>query len=255
MNQTNIDTATRLLLEARANNRQLSGLPPGCIPQDAAEAYAIQDAVTSAFGPTGGWKVGAKGPDAQPSCAPLPFGLIYPTPCSLPPSTAGTLGIEAEIAVRLKQDLPPRGTPYTRAEAIAAIGSIHPAIEIVTYRFAEHGKQTPLTLLADSLGNSALLYGTGRTERFDIDQTSQPVQLYFGANKVADAVGGNPAGDIFRLLSWLANHAAERCGGLRAGQIVTTGSCTGLLYAEAGTEVKAVFPGLGEIAFSVEAVA
>lgn len=252
MNPVNIDAAARHLFEARANNRQLSGLPAECIPQDAAEAYAIQDAVSAAFGPIGGWKVGAKGPDAQPSCAPLPFGLIYPAPCSLPPSASGQLGIEAEIAVRLKQDLPPRDTPYTRDDAIAAIGSIHPTIEIVAYRFADHGRQNPLTLLADALGNSALLYGPGRTERFDIDQTSQPVQLYFGTNKVADAVGGNPAGDIYRLLAWLANHAAQRCGGLRAGQIVTTGSCTGLLYADAGTEVKAVFPGLGEIAFSIE---
>jgi 2-keto-4-pentenoate hydratase len=252
MNPTDIDTAARHLLQARASNRQLSGLPPECILQDAAEAYAIQDAVSAALGPVGGWKVGAKGPDAQPSCAPLPFSLIYPAPCSLPPSASGQLGIEAEIAVRLKQDLPPRGTPYIRDEVIAAIGSIHPAIEIVAYRFADHGQQSPLTLLADALGNSTLLYGTGRNERFDIDQTSQPVQLYFGTSQVADAVGGNPAGDIFRLLVWLANHAARRCGGLRAGQIVTTGSCTGLLYAKAGVEVNAAFPGLGDIAFSIE---
>jgi len=38
---------------------------------------------------------------------------------------------------------------------------------------------------------------------------------------------------------------ARSLGGLRAGQWVTTGSCTGTALVAPGTEVVADFPGLG----------
>jgi 2-keto-4-pentenoate hydratase len=44
---------------------------------------------------------------------------------------------------------------------------------------------------------------------------------------------------------WLANHLAERCGGLKAGQIVTTGSCTGLPFAKPGDRAIVTFEHLG----------
>jgi len=56
---------------------------------------------------------------------------------------------------------------------------------------------------------------------------------------------GNPAGDPLRLLAWLANEGAHSLGGLRAGQWVTTGSCTGTVLVAPGTRVVADFPGLG----------
>jgi 2-keto-4-pentenoate hydratase len=252
MNKTRIDTAARLLLEARTSGRLLSGLPAECVPDDVAEGYAIQDAIIASLGPIGGWKVGASGPAALPACAPLPSALIHAAPRSLASPTSGGLGIEAEIAFLLKHDLPPRSAPYSSADVVAAVGSVHPAIEIIASRFVDHCLQDPLTVLADSLNNGALLYGAGRADRCDIDQTRQPVELYFNGDKRIDAIGGNPAGDILRIVTWLANHVAHRCGGLRAGQIVTTGSCTGMQLAMPGTAVRAVFAGLGSIDIAIE---
>src|SRR3546814_6882211 len=64
--------AARLLLDSRNHRRPIEALPEYCRPATTAQAYAIQDAVADLLGPVGGWKVGAKGPDAQPNCAPLP---------------------------------------------------------------------------------------------------------------------------------------------------------------------------------------
>lgn len=236
-----------LLLEARRNRNQISVLPAEFLPDDPTEAYEVQDLVAEALGPVGGWKVGAKGPHMPPSCAPLPTSLMYPSPAALPARDYGTRGIEAEIAVRLDKDLPPRYEPYTTAEVIASVGSVHPAIEIVTSRYASTLAPNPLAGLADALSNGGFVYGPGRTTSIAIDQTAQAVELYFNDRQVAAGVGGNPVGDIWPLITWLANHAAERDGGLRAGQIITTGSCTGMLRADPGTRVKAVFPGLGEV--------
>jgi 2-keto-4-pentenoate hydratase len=240
--------AARLLLQARNGGMLLHGLPPQSVPTDMTQAYAIQDEVAAALGPVGGWKVGAKGPAAQPSCAPLPAALIRAAPCSLEPMKFKLHGIEAEIAFSLKRDLPKRERRYSVDEVLDAIGAMHPAIKIVESRYVDSRRKDPLSVLADANSNGALVYGIGRTDLPLIEHPVQPVELFFNGTRVAGGVGGNPAGDIRRLVVWLANHAGMR-GGLRAGQVVTTGSYTGLLFARAGTRVRAVFLGLGEVEF------
>ena len=54
---------------------------------------------------------------------------------------------------------------------------------------------------------------------------------------------GNPAGDMIRLVTWLANVGAVWAGGLRAGQIVTCGSWTGATASPAARRVEAAFDG------------
>lgn len=247
MIQSKTKTAAGLLLSARVNNEFLVALPADCVPKSVAQAYAIQDIVSAALGAVGGWKVGAKGPLDEPTCAPLPSSLIYEAPSEFNHVARTPFAIEAEIALKLKHNLPPRAHPYSVPEVVAAIDSVHPAIEVVRSRYVDFRRIDPLSKLADAQSNGALVYGKSSCDRISIDQTTQSVQLYFNEKKVVNVVGGNPAGDVLRLLVWLANHLTTRCGGLRAGQIVTTGSCTGLLFVEPNTQVKAIFPGLGKV--------
>ena len=251
MNTKKIQAAAELLLAARNRDIALPRLPDAYLPDDAAEAYAIQDAVTLVLGPVGGWKVGAKSLGAPISCAPMPAQCIFAAPHHFSDvAAAGMRGIEVEIALRMKQDLPPRPQAYTEDEVFAAVGTIHPAIELVSSRYTEYPVANPLAGLADALSNSGFIYGPGRSDLGKIDQRGQRAELYFDNVGVADAVGANPAVDIWPLLTWLANHVAQRCGGLRAGQFVTTGSCTGLLRAPAGASVNARLENLGNIDIS-----
>lgn len=253
MDKQAIQRAAEALLDARERVVLLKALPPGCEPADFAEAYAIQDAVSTALGPVGGWKVGAKEPGAEPTCAPMPAGAIYASGHRMPAYRAGQCGIECEIAVRMKTDLPPIGRPYTHEEVMAAIGTVHPAFEIVTYRLATHAHQSRVILAADAFGNGAFVYGDGRADLVGMDQTQQRAILDADGEHWVDKVGGNPAGDIFRLVTWLANHVAVRCGGLKAGQFVTTGSCTGMLFVDGGEALRADFPGLGVVEMDITA--
>jgi 2-keto-4-pentenoate hydratase len=251
MNTTKIQAAAELLLAARNGDVVLARLPDAHLPDDAAEAYAIQDAVALSLGAVGGWKVGAKGPGAPVTCAPMPAHCIFAAPWHFADSAAtGMRGIEVEIALRMKQDLPPRPQAYTDEEVSAAVGTIHPSIELVSSRYAEYPVANPLAGLADALSNGAFIYGPGRSDLGKIDQRGQRAELHFDGVQVADAVGANPALDIWPLLTWLANHLAQRCGGLRAGQFVTTGSCTGLLRAPAGASIDARLENLGTVAIS-----
>jgi len=250
--QQRIEDIARRLIDARRTQTRIS--LADLMPADAAEAYAVQDLVAQRLGPIGGWKVGAKGMEAEPTCAPLAAAGILPTPASLPDGAWRARGIETELAVRFDADLPERETPYTRDEVLAAIGAVLPTIEVVETRLAEFPKAPPLAMLADMGAHGALI--TGSAIPFNaalLDSTKLAAQQWFGDQEVANSTGGNPAIDIGRILTWLANHCAARGLGLTKGQIVTTGSCTGMLFAPAASQVRGTVEGLGECAVNFTA--
>jgi 2-keto-4-pentenoate hydratase len=219
-----------------------------CMPADAAAAYAVQDMLLAALGPVGGWKVGAKGPDAEPTCAPLPASGILQTPAAPGDGAWRVRGIETEIAVRFERDLPERAEPYTRAEVEAAIGAVMPAIELVETRLAEFPKAAPLAMLADLGSHGGLVLGAAVPfQSVFLDAGRQRATQTFDGRDAAAGARGNPAQDLGRLLVWLANHCAARGLGLAAGQVVTTGSFTGMQFAPAGAAVRGEIAGLGAV--------
>ncbi len=66
-----------------------------------------------------------------------------------------------------------------------------------------------------------------------------------------EGTGSRALGDPLNVLLWLANHQSAAGRGLSAGEIVSTGTCTGLDPVHAGDVARADFGTLGtvEIAF------
>jgi 2-keto-4-pentenoate hydratase len=252
MAPADVDGAVAALLEARRTRRWLSALPQGCRPGDLTEAYAIQDRVTRELGPVVAWKVGAGSPEAAPSRAPITASTLLKDGDRLPAAALNHIGVEVEIAYRFARDLPARPQPYTREEVLAAIGSAHPAIEIADSRYAVWASQDRLSHVADQLNHGALIIGPGRTDWANVDPARQKVRLTLNGKLATEVVGGNPVGDLFRLLHWLANDGARSLGGLKAGCFVTTGSCTGVNFVKAPVEVLAELPGLGRVTVGVD---
>ena len=177
----------------------------------------IQRRVQQELGPIGGWKVGSPSPDGPITCSPLPeSGLGDGAP------RHGY--IEGEIAVVLGQDLPARDEPYTEAEVRAAIASAHPAIEVLDSRFAADPEA--LSALADAGGHVGLVLGPAIDGWTAVDNANERVEVVVGGSVVKHG-HGNPGGPMLRLLLWMADTGARWDGGLRAGQVVTTGSWTG----------------------------
>lgn len=218
---------------------------------NADQAYAVQNQLAARLGPVAGWKVGAANDQAEPNCAPLPASVVVDqgTPLAVP--ARSLRGIELEVAVRLGRDLLP-GDALLTPEAIAsAIEAVLPAIEIVDTRLAE-GRNAPVPAkLADLQSHGALVLGAPVTmDLRSIDLRMLRTQLWFDGQTVADTTGGHPAPDVLRLIAWLARHAQARGLPLRAGQVITTGSCTGLLFAPAGARVEGEVAGLGRVALT-----
>ena len=246
-----IEAAAGLLLAARRERVPVAAERLKKWPiSTPADAYAIQERVAAALGPVGAWKVGAPSPEAEPVRAPIPEATVHASPAALPAAAFHRLGIEAEIAYRLGRDLPPRREPYAREEVEAAIEAILPAIEVVDTRLADHEAAGALWRLADNQTNGGLVLGPARADWRAVDPATQPVRLHVDGAVVHEGRGGNGAGDPLRLLVWLADGCGAHCGGLRRGQVVTTGTLTGLRFVAPGAEVHADLPGLGHVAVS-----
>ena len=242
-----MSTAVEFLLAARHSGRRPAALPEDVRPRTVSDAYAIQDAVAARLGAIGGWKVGAKNASVEPTCAPLPATLILRSPQRFAAGRFAHNGVEAELAFTLSHDLPPRPQPYCVADVEAAVATVHAAIEIVDSRFVDLDAVDALSVLADFQSNGALVVGDGVALPRAFESSTQEVALEIDRVRVVETRGGNPAGDVLRLLAWLANHASVRSGGLRRGDIITTGSWTGLRFVDFGARVEAAFPGIGGV--------
>jgi 2-keto-4-pentenoate hydratase len=247
MARIDIARAAEALLEARNTHRWLHSLPDGARPMTEVEAYAIQDAIARHLGPVVGWKVGSATQESEPFRAPIHATTLLREAHHLPASMLHFIGVEAEIVFRFARDLTPRPLPYTRAEVMAAVDAMHPAIEIVDSRFAVFGAADALSQRADQQNHGALIVGAAAKVRADVAPEHQPSKLMIDGIVRREGIGGNSAVDPVRLLVWLANRGAHTFGGLRTGQLVTTGSCTGTIFVAPGTSVRAEFPGLGSV--------
>jgi 2-keto-4-pentenoate hydratase len=275
-----LTSATVLTLARLGRTARPLNLPLPLRPQNAAQAYAVQDAVVRQRGPVAGWKVGAASPQALAARAALTADSLWVTATdedgqawrtaplagdaqpsmddsgphqALRAAGYAVLGVEAELAYGLAADLPPRATPYSEAEVLAAVHSVRAAIELCDTRYAAWALQDEWCRLADQACHGALIVGTGTSAVAAVRPLAQGVRLWVnGQIAVQHAQWGNPAGDPVRLLAWLANEGALGLGGLRAGQWVTTGSCTGTVMVAPGSVVVAEFPGLGRAQLRLE---
>jgi 2-keto-4-pentenoate hydratase len=248
-----IAAAAQLLLAVRRGTApRLAALPPALAPQTVADAYAIQFEVLRELGTSiAGWKATLYDA-ASGLCAPLAANALLDAPAYLLPSRLPTrhntrFGIEAEIAFRLGEDLPPlaAGARYEREAVSAAIASAHAAIEVVVSRFADFEAVTQLERMADNFMNELLILGPSLPAWRALQLSELPLELRVDDKPVFQGRGGHPLGDPLLPVVWLANHLQEHGRELRAGEIVTTGSCSGLRYVQAEQSVSVFFAGLG----------
>lgn len=241
-----IDAATQLLLDARHSGLALDWrrLAVG----DAETAYAVQDAQLRRLGPAGGWKVGSKGDGSEPGCAPLPASGVLPSGTTLAGPQWRMRGLEVELALRVGRDYDPGEQVPDEAELRTVFDAILPAIEVVETRLGHPPCTNPWAGMADLQSHGALVTGTPRPLPATLSLCQVAASLCIDGQEITRTLGGNPA-DLWTMLGWLALHCARRGQPWRQGQIITTGSCTGLQLARAGLQVEAALEGIGAVSF------
>ena len=243
---SNASEAADLLVAARSSGRQVAWRD--VLSSDRAGAYAIQDATLARIGPLGGWKVGASNPTAEPICAPLPASCLLASGARLGPGLR-LRGVEAEVALRVGRALTADDATLPDHELARAFDAAHPVIEVVETRLEDWTNSAALAQLADLQSHGALVIGPASTASVaTIDLRRVEAHVSVGDAVSRQTTGGNPAGDIWRLLRWLIAHCADRGVPLSPGHVVTTGSCTGMIFAQEGTGARARLAGFGEVA-------
>jgi 2-keto-4-pentenoate hydratase len=100
--------------------------------------------------------------------------------------------------------------------------------------------------------HGGFIHGPACADWKSIDFTKETATLSIDGVVQVERIGSNTSGDLMRLLPYLANEGAERTGGLKAGQWITTGSWTGNTPALAGSQAEANFGQAGRVTLRFE---
>lgn len=231
------------LVQAHLTGRSVacSSLP---VPLGPASAMQIQALVQARLAkPVGGWKV-AIGPQQLPVAAPLLDLYAHSSQISLSDNCA----IEVELAVRLSKDLPRRETgSYDRSDILDSIEDVLLGIEVIGGRFDSAASVPFLSFLADNLGNRAYVVGSGVPLSALSDVNGLECQITLNGQPLYQAPASHPAGDPLLPLLTYANAQSDYLGGLKTGQVVTTGSLCGALPIRAAGLLEARVAPVGRV--------
>lgn len=259
MTQISSNKAAEILWRKRLAQGRLSALPADCKPATLDEGYAVQDAMATLAGqPIFGWKIATTSTAGQkhigvtePLAGRLFADFVLRDGASLPAAPLQMRVIEAEFAFRMGRDLDTRAAVYEMDEVCAAIADLHLAIEIPDARFEPFDNIGPAQIAADDAFAAWFVLGSKVEGWADLDLPTQPVRVWKNGKVAAEGTGANALGDPRLALTWLANERSKRGGGLKAGEIITTGTCITPLEIAPGDAIVAEFTGLGRVSVTL----
>jgi 2-keto-4-pentenoate hydratase len=255
-----ITAASKILHDHWRAGTKLAGLDTPHRPRDRTEAYAIQAAIEKYSSDVlFGWKIAATSEAGQKHInvdGPM-AGRILAETVIRDGGTASMAGnemrvAEPEFAFRMRSDLPARSTPYTLQQVLDAVDTLHPAIEIPDSRFEDFVNAGAAQIIADNA--CAHLFVLGSPARADwrtrdlVDE--RPVITLRGQQFTGH--GKNVLGDPRIALTWLANELRQLGVTLKAGRVVTTGTCHAPLPIQSGDFFAADFGVLGKVSVGFE---
>lgn len=262
LNPGDIEEAARLLDEAERSRKQtglISLRHPGATLDD---AYAIQSAFVKrklAAGRRGiGWKIGLTSRAMQdalkidtPDSGILLDDMVFENGASVPAGRFIQPRIEAEIAFVMKRDL--SGTKITLEEVLAATDHIRPALEILDTRIlradpATGKARTIIDTISDNAANAGIVLG-GKPEK-PYAQDMRWIGAIVTRNGIVEETGlgagvlDHPA----RGIVWLIERLARYGEGVKAGEVLLSGSFIRPIEASSGSEFVADYGAFGKVA-------
>ncbi|WFU81436.1 hydratase [Bradyrhizobium sp. CIAT3101] len=251
LDKDQIAAASQVLVQHWRDGSKLDALEPPLRPQSRADGYAVQAALgDQVFG----WKIAATSEAGQKHinvAGPL-AGRIMRDTVIADGGTASMKGNamrvgEPEFCFRMGRDLAPRPSPYSVDEVLAAVDSLHPAIEIPDSRFTDFARAGEAQLIADNACAHLFVLGAATSANWRaMDLVEERPQITLRGERYVGH-GKNVLGDPRVALAWLANELRGLGITLRAGEVVTTGTCHPPLPIQAGDHFAVDFGVLGKV--------
>ena len=253
--------AAAALLQAEATRQQIGLLSlayPGMTLDDAYAVQAELIALKRAAGRRGiGWKIGLTSRAMQeqlkidtPDSGVLLDDMLFEGGATVPKNHFIQPRVEAEIAFLMARDL--SGADVTRDTVIAATAHVAPALEILDTRILRSdpatGRARIITdTVSDNAANAGIVLGAQRhaVGAHDLRWVGAVVkrdgvveETGLGAGVLDDPVTG---------IVWLVRRLAAYGQGLKAGDIVLSGSFVRAIEAPPGSRFEANFGAFGRV--------
>ena len=189
---------------------------------------------------------------SEPDCAPLMDDMFFEQGGDIPIQRFIAPRVEVELAFVLGRPL--QGPGVTLFDVLAATEYVCPALEIIDARIEQFDRDTKamrkvFDTISDFAANAGIVLG-GRPVRPDAVDLRWVGAMLF-KNGVIEETGlaagvlNHPATGV----AWLANKIAPQGVGLKAGDVVLTGSFTRPTTAVAGDNLHADYGSLGTVSF------
>ena len=219
----------------RTQTRLVSAAHPG---MDMDDAYAVQaDFVRrklAAGGAIRGWKIGLTSKAMQyalnidiPDSGVLFEDMFFDHGATVPDDRFIEPRVEAEIAFVMKHDL--SGADATAADVIAATDHVAPALEILDTRIFRADPDTGaqrsvLDTISDNAANAGVVLGDRTHVIQDIDLRWVGAIVARNDEVEETGLGAGVLNDPVLSMAWLVHRLSQYGEGLRAGDVVLSGS-------------------------------
>jgi 2-keto-4-pentenoate hydratase len=252
------DIAARRMAEGLLAEHK-TGVPfKGFLPQGASisDAYDVQDRYVALLraeqGEPIGYKVGLTSKTMQTFCGiDHPIGgvvlarRLHRSGAHIRRAEYGRLGLEFEVAVRIKSDVPASVTPLAPAAIRPHIEGVGAAIEVVDDRGADYSKLDVRSLVADNSWNAGIVVSNFTGVWPDLESVAGKATQDGAA--IGEGHGRDILGHPFNSVAWLAAQLAGRGAALKAGQIVMTGSVMKTVFPVEDASYRFDLDGLGSV--------
>ena len=253
--------AAEALLAAHKANLRFKTLSALEAPATISDAYDIQEKYVGLLrgehGGTVGYKVGLTSAAMQAFCGidhPIAgvvlASRVHRSGATVRRADFGRLGLEFEIAVRIKSDVPVTSTPCTAEGIQPHIDGVCAAIEIVDDRSADYANLDVRSLVADNSWNGGIVLSEFANVWHDLES------VLGRATKDRVAIGEGHGRDIlghpFNSVAWLATQLASRGEGLKASQVVMTGSVMKTVFPIEDTSYRFDLEQIGSVEVGVK---
>jgi 2-keto-4-pentenoate hydratase len=223
------------LVAARREGRSLTGFP-GPHPATMAEAYRIQELAIAAWPDTlAGWKIGFIAPERRAPGEPDRLvGPIWRRQCldggtgeaapELGVFVEGFAAVEAELVVRLGEDLPGPDdqAAWTAEEAADLETELLLGIEVASSPIPDINSLGPTVIAADFGNNNGLVFGDV------LEAGPASVACLVDGRLLGEGSADNLPGGLHSGLATALTILAGRGQRIRAGMVFATGALTGI---------------------------
>lgn len=256
MTANSITKAAELFSWSRRVGAPIRSLPADLLPKTLEQAYDIQIATFRLRGMgTAGFKIGLTNVEAQRSAgaaAPIAGRLasadILRSPARIPLPPDHLRIVEAEVVFEVDYAVSADDVSLSEAEVYHCLRGAFAGIEVCNSRLSASDDASLPAIVADNSNADRLIVGE-RLRDWSVETLAAlPVTLTRRGQPVVDGATRRVLGHPLKAVTWLANWLGARGEGLKPGDLIASGSCTGMTEVARDDAVIAVFGGGARVA-------